>query len=222
MNLLIETNYDKSNTLVQESVDSNTGEKSYYIQGIFMQADVVNGNRRLYPKDVLFESLKPLKEEIKKNTLMGELNHPDENPDKINPDRACIKITELKEDGSNVMGKAKVMKSVPCGALVHGLLSEGVVIGVSSRGFGDVEKKNGYVEVLKPLVMRTIDVVTNPSAPEAYMNAVMEGKEWVYANGVLVEKEKDIKKIINESVRKNININEQFIKIIDMIAENKF
>lgn len=212
MKLLIETTYSDSESLIAESLDSN-GEKAYWISGIFMQAEVVNGNRRIYPKEVLYKATDQLQKQIKANKLFGELNHPETNSNMLNPDRACVKITELTYEGNNIMGKAKVMKDVPCGAIVHGLLKEGIVIGVSSRGFGEVKRnEQGIAVVQAPLILKTIDVVSEPSAPEAYMTAVMENKEWVYANGVLVEK--DVKDIINQGTRKNKSNKQIFEQII--------
>lgn len=219
MKLLIETADKSSINIITESVNDNS-EKSYYIEGIFMQAEVINGNKRIYPKDVLYEAVNMLLPDIKLNRLVGELNHPKEDSAQINPDRACIKIESLTNDGNNIMGRARVMKSVPCGALVHGLLSEGVSLGVSSRGFGSAKRDSkGIAIVESPLVLKTIDVVTEPSAPDAYMTAIMENREWVYENGVLINKEDAVKKLINEDTRKNIDVNETFIKILNMIID---
>lgn len=220
MKLLIETADIHDLSVITEAKDEN-GDKSYYIEGIYMQAEVLNGNNRIYPKRVLSEAVDKLQIEITKNKLLGELNHPDTNSSQINPDRACIKIQKLYQEGNNVMGRAKVMKSLPCGQIVHGLLSEGVTLGVSSRGFGSVKRdKSGVAIVESPLVLKTVDVVTEPSAPDAYMTAIMENREWVYENGVLIEKEKEVKALINENARKNVDVAKTFSKILNMIVNN--
>lgn len=209
------------NTRVTESLEDKQ-EKAYYIEGIFAQADVLNGNRRIYPRKVLTEAIKPLNEMIAHSRLLGELEHPKVNASDINPDRSCIKILSLHEDGNNIMGKAKVMKSLPCGAIVHGLLSEGVTVGVSTRGFGETELREGKTYV-KDLVLKTVDVVMNPSAPDAFMNAIMESKEWVFENGVLVEREKEMKKMINEEAAKKTKADYTriFRQIIEMAVKAK-
>lgn len=187
-----------------------------------MQAEVKNGNGRIYPKDVLFEATKPLFKSIKENKLMGELNHPSQNSHMINPANAAIAITELTFSGTDVLGKAKVLKSVPSGRIVHGLLSEGVVLGVSSRGFGEVKRNSQGVSVVQsPLVLKTVDVVTDPSAPDAYVNAVMENREWVYEEGVLIEREKQIKALINENVRHKEDTRKTFNQILSIILNSK-
>lgn len=208
-------------TRITESLEDKQ-EKAYYIEGIFAQADVLNGNRRIYPRQVLVEAIKPLNEMIAHSRLLGELEHPKVNASDINPDRSCIKILHLHEDANNIMGKAKVMKSLPCGAIVHGLLSEGVTVGVSTRGFGETELREGKTYV-KDLVLKTVDVVMNPSAPDAFMNAIMESKEWVFENGVLVEKEKEMKKMINEEAIKKSksDYTRIFKQIIEMTTKAK-
>ena len=208
-------------TRITESLEDKQ-EKAYYIEGIFAQADVLNGNRRIYPRQVLVEAIKPLNEMIAHSRLLGELEHPKVNASDINPDRSCIKILHLHEDANNIMGKAKVMKSLPCGAIVHGLLSEGVTVGVSTRGFGETELREGKTYV-KDLVLKTVDVVMNPSAPDAFMNAIMESKEWVFENGVLVEKEKEMKKMINEEAAKKSksDYTRIFKQIIEMTTKAK-
>nr|DAS11046.1 MAG TPA: Prohead core protein serine protease [Caudoviricetes sp.] len=206
---------------VTESLEGKQ-EKAYYIEGIFAQADVLNGNRRIYPRKVLTEAIKPLNEMIAHSRLLGELEHPKVNASDINPDRSCIKILSLHEDGNNIMGKAKVMKSLPCGAIVYGLLSEGVTVGVSTRGFGETELREGKTYV-KDLVLKTVDVVMNPSAPDAFMTAIMESKEWVFENGVLIEREKEMKKMINEEAGKKskADYTRIFRQIIELATKAK-
>lgn len=214
---------DVNDYKVVAETGEDTSEKSYYIEGIFMQAEVVNGNKRMYPKKVLHEAVKRIMPQIQNNRLLGELNHPKEKSSEINPERACIKVEHLSIDGANINGRAKVLQNLPCGRIVHGLLQEGVSLGVSSRGFGDTTRnKDGIAVVNDPLILKTVDVVTDPSAPDAYVTAVMENREWVYEDGFLVAKEQDIKKLINEQARKGRAIDETFKKIVNIIVDRNF
>lgn len=198
--------------------EGKDGEKdAYIIEGIFMQAEIKNRNGRIYPKEVLFESTNRLKKDIPSG-LLGELEHPTSNGGVINWQRAAMKITDLWEDGTNIMGKARVSTNLALGGLVMGVLREGVKIGVSSRGFGTVKESKGVNIVQSPFYLKTVDIVTTPSAPDAIMNAVMESKEWIYENGMLIERE--AKALVNESVRKRIPSEVVFDKIINMIVEN--
>ena len=159
------------------------GKKNVFIEGVFMQADKLNKNKRIYPKEVLQKATeKYIKEQVKTGRAVGELNHP-EGPS-INLDKVSHRITELKFEGNNVVGKALVLDT-PMGNIVKGLVDGGVKLGVSSRGMGTVENKNGQTFVKNDFVLSTVDIVQDPSAPQAFVNGIMEGVDWIYENGLL-------------------------------------
>ena len=159
------------------------GKKNLIIEGVFMQADSKNRNGRVYPKEILQRAVnKYVTEQVNSGRAVGELNHP-EGPT-INLDKVSHKITELKFEGSNVVGKASILKT-PMGQIVEGLLEGGVKLGVSSRGMGSLVQKNGAMYVKDDFMLSTVDIVQDPSAPEAFVNGVMEGVDWVWNNGVL-------------------------------------
>lgn len=176
------------------------GKKSLIIEGVFMQADSKNRNGRVYPKEILERAVnKYVTEQVNRGRAVGELNHP-EGPT-INLDKVSHKITELKFEGSNVVGKASILKT-PMGKIVEGLLDGGVKLGVSSRGMGSLVQKSGAMYVKDDFMLSTVDIVQDPSAPEAFVNGVMEGVDWVWNNGVLCaqqveEIETEIKKATN-------------------------
>jgi|TARA_B110000438_G_scaffold302361_1_gene359809 hypothetical protein len=167
--------------------------KQQYIQGIFMQADLKNQNGRIYPHGVLQKEVNNFNTKyVNEGRALGELGHP--MGPIINLDRVSHVIKELKEDGKNFIGKAKVMDT-PNGKIVKSFISEGVKLGVSSRGMGSVKtNKAGVNEVQSDFVLSTVDIVADPSAPDAFVNGIMEGKEWVWENGVIKEREIDIMK----------------------------
>ena len=164
--------------------------KQQYIKGVFMQSDVKNQNGRMYPFPVLQREVKNYsKKFVKEGRALGELGHP--MGPTINLDRVSHLITELYEDGKNFVGKAKIMDT-PNGKIVKNFISEGVKLGVSSRGMGSVKQnKEGVNEVQNDFVLSTVDIVADPSAPDAFVNGIMEGKEWVWENGVIKEREID-------------------------------
>ncbi len=178
------------------------GDKSYFVEGIFMQGNQKNRNGRIYPVDVLEREVDRYnKEYIQKNRAYGELGHP-QGPT-INLDRVSHMIKELYRDGDNFKGKAKIMDT-PMGNIVKNLMNEDATLGVSSRGMGSLKAKNGANEVQKDFYLATAgDIVADPSAPNAFVEGIMEGKEWVWDNGII--KEVDIvnyRDEINESIRK--------------------
>jgi len=154
-------------------------KKSYFIEGIFMQGDTKNRNGRMYPKEVLAkEAARYNKEYIQKNKAYGELGHP-QGPT-INLERVSHMIKSLTPEGSNFVGKAKILDT-PYGNIVKNLIDEGAQLGVSSRGMGTLREKQGYQEVQSDFMLSTAaDIVADPSAPNAFVNGVMEGIEWVY------------------------------------------
>jgi hypothetical protein len=166
------------------------GGKKYVIEGIFMQANKPNRNGRMYPREILEAACnKYVTEQVSKGRAVGELNHP-EGPT-INLDKVSHKITELKWDGDNVVGKATILDT-PMGKIVQGLLDGDVRVGVSSRGMGSLVKKNGVNVVNNDFMLNAVDIVQDPSAPEAFVNGVMEGVEWIYENGIFRQQEIEI------------------------------
>ena len=197
--------------LISEYTDSNIknyitedkkGNKSHVIEGVFMQADKKNRNGRVYEKKILESAVnKYVKEQVATGRAVGELNHP-EGPT-INLDKVSHKITDLRWEGNNVVGKASILNT-PMGNIVSGLLEGGVKLGVSSRGMGSLVQKNGASYVSGDFMLSTVDIVQDPSAPEAFVNGIMEGKDWIWDNGILVAQ--DIELIETEiKTAKNIN-----------------
>ena len=194
MKLITEYTQNEIQCMVTEE---KGGKKNYVIEGVFAQAEKENRNKRFYPKSVLEPAVeKFIKEQVSTNRAVGELNHP-EGPT-VNLDKVSHRITEMNWDGDNVMGKALVLDT-PMGNIVKGLLEGGCQLGVSTRGMGELEDKNGTAHVKKGFHMATVDVVQDPSAPDAFVNGIMEGVEWVWNNGIIeaqtIEKmETEIKK----------------------------
>ena len=182
---LISEAVDNCEYLVEEQKD---GKKNYKIKGIFMQADIKNRNGRVYPQEVLAnEVAKYNKNFIKENRAFGELGHPD--GPTVNLERVSHMITSLTPDGKNFIGEAKIM-STPMGTIVKNLMDEGAKLGVSSRGMGSLESKNGANYVRDDFYLATAaDIVADPSAPNAFVEGIMEGKEWVWDNGIIRESE---------------------------------
>ena len=168
--------------------EKEDGKKSYKIRGIFMQSDIKNRNGRVYPEQVLAKEVaKYNKNFIKENRAFGELGHPD--GPTVNLERVSHMITSLEQDGKNFIGEAKIM-STPMGEIVKNLMDEGAKLGVSSRGMGSLEQKGGANYVRDDFYLATAaDIVADPSAPNAFVEGIMEGKEWVWNNGALLEAE---------------------------------
>ena len=169
---------------VQYLVEEKNGKKDLFITGPFMQAEQKNRNGRVYKLPILEREVKRYTDEyVNTNRALGELGHP--NGPSINLDRVCIKIVELKQDGNNFMGKAKVL-GTPMGDIAKNLLESGVQLGVSTRGMGSLKEVNGIMEVQDDFYLATAaDVVADPSAPDAFVQGIMEGVEWVWDNGVI-------------------------------------
>ena len=174
--------------------------KEQYIKGIFMQSDIQNQNGRVYPFSILQKEVKNYNNKfVKESRALGELGHP--SGPTINLDRVSHIITELYEDGKNFIGKAKIMNT-PNGKIVKNLIESGVRLGVSSRGLGSVKSnKSGVNEVQKDFVLSTVDIVSDPSAPEAFVNGIMEGREF----SVTGELEYDIRNEIRNTVSKKLD-----------------
>jgi len=181
--MLLITEHTEDINLITEEVD---GERQYHIDGIFMQAEQKNRNGRVYPKKTLMnEVARYNKEYVMPSRAMGELGHP-EGP-QLNLERVSHLIKELRVDGNDVYGKAKILDT-PYGKIVKDLIKEGVRIGVSSRGMGSLKQKNGINEVQEDFSLAAVDIVADPSAPDAYVQGIMEGKEWVWENGILTSR----------------------------------
>jgi hypothetical protein len=176
------------------------GQKNYYIEGVFLQGDITNRNKRRYPIGTLMKEVTRYNEQfVKQKRAFGELGHP-EGPT-INLERVSHMITELRCEGKNFMGKAKIMDT-PYGKIVKNLIDEGAKLGVSSRGMGSLEERNGVNVVKDDFQLATAaDIVADPSAPEAFVRGIMEGKEWVWESGRLVEK--DIVQIKKDILKTN-------------------
>ena len=188
MKLIVE-DFDTVESLVVEEAES--GKKEVYIEGIFAQANLKNRNGRVYPKAIMEREVnKYITEYVSKHRAVGELNHP--TTLNVDPERVCHKIVELKWLNENdVWGKSKLTHT-PLGELVRNLVVEdGVVLGVSTRGVGTVKQMNEGNVVQNDFFLRCWDVVSDPSAPSAFVNGLMEGKEWIFENGILVEREID-------------------------------
>ena len=182
---------------VEVIVESRNGKKNLYIEGIFLQTEQPNRNRRVYSMGLMEREVKRYTETfIDKGRALGELGHPD--GPTVNLDRVSHKIVSLQREGNNFIGKAKIL-STPMGKIAESLLSEGVKLGVSSRGIGTLSPtKEGYSLVNDDFMLATAaDIVADPSAPDAFVNGIMEGKDWVWDGGILREKlaEKTYKKI---------------------------
>ena len=173
---------------ITEELNEDTGKKSYKIKGVFMQSDVKNRNGRVYPQEILAKEVaKYNKNFIKEKRAFGELGHPD--GPTVNLERVSHMITDLYPDGKNFIGEAKIM-ATPMGEIVKNLMDEGAKLGVSSRGMGSLQSRGGTNYVKDDFYLATAaDIVADPSAPNAFVEGIMEGKEWVWNNGALVEEE---------------------------------
>ena len=181
-----ETDKAEEITSVDFLCEENEGKKNYFIEGIFLQSEIKNRNGRMYPQKTLAREVAKYDENyIQKGRALGELGHPD--GPSINLDRVSHKIISLKEDGNNFVGKAKLLDT-PMGKIAKDLLGEGVKLGVSSRGMGSIRKEENCSVVCDDFMLATAaDIVADPSAPDAFVDGIMEGKEWVWDNGILKE-----------------------------------
>jgi len=178
MKLITEHNDD-----LRYLTEEKNGEKKYMIEGIFAQANAQNRNGRVYPKKTLESATKKYQtEQVSKGRAVGELGHPDSPT--INLDRVSHKIVDLNWDGNNVMGKAEILET-PMGKIVRGLMDGEVQLGVSTRGMGSLKQEKGKTIVSDDFILSTVDIVQDPSAPEAFVNGIMEGVEYFVDNGVI-------------------------------------
>jgi len=180
---------------VEFLIEESGSKKNHFIEGVFLQADIKNRNGRVYEMNVLEKEVGRYTESyISKDRALGELGHP-EGPT-VNLDRVSHKIVSLQKEGHNFIGKAKILDT-PMGKIAKNLIDEGVKLGVSSRGVGSISERNGASYVRDDFMLATAaDIVADPSAPDAFVEGIMEGKEWVWNNGILTERH--IQSIKNE------------------------
>lgn len=184
MKLIAEYNENSLQCLVEDKKD---GGKRYVIEGVFAQAGTKNRNGRVYPKPIMEKAVeKYVDEQVSKSRAVGELNHPD--GPTVNLDKVSHLITDLRFEGNDVVGKASILDT-PMGKIVQGLLEGGVNLGVSTRGMGSLEQRGDATYVKDDFVLSTVDIVQDPSAPNAFVNGIMEGVDWIWNNGVFVAQE---------------------------------
>lgn len=203
---------------VKVLIEESNGKKNMYIEGVFLQADIKNRNGRIYPFGVLEREVGRYNEQyVGAGRALGELGHPD--GPTVNLDRVSHKIVSLRSEGSNFIGKAQIL-STPMGDIAKSLLESGVKLGVSSRGMGSIEEKNGANYVRDDFMLATAaDIVADPSAPDAFVNGIMEGKEWIWENGIIKEVNlAKYHKYISESTRKNLE--ERSLKAFDHFLQS--
>tara|TARA_B100001989_G_scaffold154309_1_gene110177 strand:- start:9 stop:653 length:645 start_codon:yes stop_codon:yes gene_type:complete len=191
-------------TEVKFLTEEKEGKKNYFIEGIFLQSEIANKNGRMYPFKTLQREVAKYHENfIRQGRALGELGHP-EGPS-INLDRVSHKIERLDEDGNNFIGRAKILDT-PNGKIAKSLLDEGVRLGVSSRGMGSLKKESACNVVQDDFMLATAaDIVADPSAPDAFVDGIMEGKEWIWDNGILKESAvAEIKKEIDQATLRNL------------------
>jgi hypothetical protein len=176
---------DNDVEIITEAKES--GGKDYFIEGVFMQAEKKNRNGRVYPKPIMEKAVdKYVKEQVSTKRAVGELNHPD--GPTVNLDKVSHLIEALDWQKDDVVGKARILDT-PNGQIVKGLLDGGVKLGVSTRGMGSLEQRNGVMVVKDDFILNTVDIVQDPSAPTAFVNGIMEGVEWIWNNGVIEARE---------------------------------
>lgn len=197
--------------------EDKDGKKNYFIEGVFMQSEMKNRNGRIYPLATMSKEIERYnKEYVTQNRAMGELGHP-EGPT-VNLERVSHIIKDLRQDGNDVYGRAKILDT-PYGKIVKNLMDEGAKLGVSSRGMGTLKEQDGVNVVQEDFMLASVDVVADPSAPNAFVNGIMEGKEWIWDNGIIKPVQiESYKKIIEKTASRNLE--EQAIKLFaDFIAK---
>lgn len=217
MKLITEV-YEQNKIIVEEKLGKG---KQYFIEGIFLQSELKNRNGRVYPEAVMDKEVQRYTEEyINKNRAYGELGHPD--TPSINLDRVSHMITSLKKDGTNYIGRAKILDT-PMGKIAKGLLDGGANLGVSSRALGSLKTNRDGVQVVQDdfMLSTAADIVADPSAPNAFVQGIMEGREWVFVDGKYVERHiEEAKKVIKKAPSSQLN--EMSIKAFqDFLAKIK-
>ena len=198
---------------VEVITEGKGADKKLYIEGVFLQSELKNRNGRMYPFPVLEKEVNRYNEEyVKTKRALGELGHPD--GPTVNLDRVSHRITSLSAEGSNFIGKAQILDT-PMGKIAKSLLGEGVQLGVSSRGMGSIDKKEDANYVMDDFMLATAaDIVADPSAPDAFVNGIMEGREWVWNNGILKETEvAKYQSYVSKSTHKNLE--ERTLKVFE-------
>ena len=189
---------------VEVITEGKGADKKLYIEGVFLQSEIKNRNGRMYPFSVLEKEVNRYNEEyVKTSRALGELGHPD--GPTVNLDRVSHRITSLKSEGNNFIGRAQIMNT-PMGNIARSLLEDGVKLGVSSRGMGSIDKREDCNVVMDDFMLATAaDIVADPSAPDAFVNGIMEGKEWAWDNGILKEtKVAKYQRYIDSATRRNL------------------
>ena len=189
---------------VEVITEGKGADKKLYIEGVFLQSDLKNRNGRMYPFSVLEKEVNRYNEEyIKTSRALGELGHPD--GPTVNLDRVSHRITSLSAEGTNFIGRAQILDT-PMGKIASSLLGEGVKLGVSSRGMGSIDRREDCNVVMDDFMLATAaDIVADPSAPDAFVNGIMEGKEWVWDNGILKEtKVAKYQRYMDDATRQNL------------------
>jgi hypothetical protein len=205
---LIREVFEQTNTIVESKLGKG---KEYFIEGIFLQCELKNGNGRMYPESVMDNEVgRYIKESVEKNRAYGELGHPD--TPSINLDRVSHMIVSLRKEGTNYIGKAKILET-PMGQIARGLLDGGANLGVSSRALGSLQTNNEGVQIVQDdfMLSTAADIVADPSAPDAFVRGIMESKEWVFVDGKFVEQHIEEAK---RSIRKASSSNLEEAKII--------
>ena len=198
---------------VEVITEGKGDDKKLYIEGVFLQSEIKNRNGRMYPFSVLEKEVQRYNEEyVKTSRALGELGHPD--GPTVNLDRVSHRITSLRAEGNNFIGKAQIL-STPNGNIAKALLEEGVKLGVSSRGMGSIDKREDCGVVMDDFMLATAaDIVADPSAPDAFVNGIMEGKEWAWDNGILKEtKVAKYQRYMDNATRKNLE--ERTLKVFN-------
>jgi intergrase/recombinase len=199
---LIREVFEQTSTIVEEKVG---GKKNYFIEGIFLQSNITNRNNRMYQEHVMDKEVnRYIKEYVEKNRAYGELGHPD--TPSINLHLVSHMITELRKEGTNWVGKAKILET-PNGLIARGLLDGGANLGVSSRAMGSLKTNNEGVQIVQDdfMLSTAADIVADPSAPDAFVRGIMESKEWVFVDGKFVEQDiEEAKRNIRKTSSKNL------------------
>ena len=212
MLLITEVNED-----VQLVCEEKDGKKNYSIEGIFMQSEKTNRNGRRYPRNTHFgETNRYTEKYVKANRALGELGHPD--GPTVNLERVSHLITDLQMEGNDIRGKAKILET-PYGKIVQNLIDGGARLGVSSRGMGSIKNVDGINEVQKDFMLSAVDIVADPSAPDAFVDGIMEGKEWVYEGGIFREREIENYKRAIEKVNKR-DLEEKKLEVFKNFIQN--
>lgn len=206
---------EKTKTRIVESAD--TGERKYYIEGVFIQAEKQNKNNRIYPRAIIEKEVERYNREmVVPKRAMGELTHPEHI--EVDLKEVSHLIEELYFDGNDVYGKAKVLDT-PNGKITKALMAEGIVFGVSTRGLGSVSSRNGVHYVEDDFFLTAIDIVSDPSAPDAFVTSLVENKQWVWENGILQEKQLNKYKETIKKTNKN-NLKETFVVVFEDFMKN--